>query len=135
MAPQRHSLGSRDSCLVVSYHYVRDASRTAFPHLRALHPVAKGGNQNRHRLDQVRRDPEQCGPLTRGFPDPGDVQVLEIANSSMHHFERIGGCGPSKVVTFDQGDREPPLRRIPGCRRSADSAADHRNVEVAGGES
>ncbi len=39
MAPQRHSLGSRDSCLVVSYHYVRDASVTVFPHLRTLHPA------------------------------------------------------------------------------------------------
>ncbi len=39
MAPQRHSLGSRDSCLVVSYHYVRDASVTVFPHLRSLHPA------------------------------------------------------------------------------------------------
>ena len=39
MAPQRHSLGSRDSCLVVSYHYVRDASVTGFPHLRTLHPA------------------------------------------------------------------------------------------------
>jgi peptidoglycan/xylan/chitin deacetylase (PgdA/CDA1 family) len=40
MAPQRHSPGSRDSCLVVSYHYVRDASVTVFRHLRALHPAA-----------------------------------------------------------------------------------------------
>jgi peptidoglycan/xylan/chitin deacetylase (PgdA/CDA1 family) len=40
MAPQRHSLDSRESCLVVSYHYVRDASVTPFPQLRTLHPAS-----------------------------------------------------------------------------------------------
>jgi peptidoglycan/xylan/chitin deacetylase (PgdA/CDA1 family) len=40
MAPQRHSLGSRGNCVVVSYHYVRDASATVFPRLRTLHPIA-----------------------------------------------------------------------------------------------
>jgi peptidoglycan/xylan/chitin deacetylase (PgdA/CDA1 family) len=40
MALQRHSLGSPDNCLVVSYHYVRDSSVTTFPRLNALHPAA-----------------------------------------------------------------------------------------------
>ena len=39
MAPQRHSPGSHDSCLVVSYHYVRDPSISVFPNLRTLHPA------------------------------------------------------------------------------------------------
>jgi peptidoglycan/xylan/chitin deacetylase (PgdA/CDA1 family) len=39
MASQRRSPGSRDHCLVVSYHYVRDSSVTTFPRLKALHPA------------------------------------------------------------------------------------------------
>ena len=40
MASERSPLGSPDNCLVVSYHYVHDASVTGFPQLNSLHPAA-----------------------------------------------------------------------------------------------
>jgi hypothetical protein len=40
MASERSPLGSPDNCLVVSYHYVHDASANKFPGLNTLHPTA-----------------------------------------------------------------------------------------------
>jgi peptidoglycan/xylan/chitin deacetylase (PgdA/CDA1 family) len=40
MASERPPLGSPDTCLVVSYHYVHDTSAIRFPRLKTLHPAA-----------------------------------------------------------------------------------------------
>lgn len=82
MAPQRHSLGSRDSCLVVSYHYVRDASMTAFPHLRALHPAA---------FEQQIATLEH----NRTIVDYGRFLAALDGEPSLN--------GPSALLTFDDG--------------------------------
>ena len=82
MAPQRHSPGSRDSCLVVSYHYVRDALDTAFPHLRALHPAD---------FEQ------QIATFGRNSTIVDyDVFLAALAGDRPLH-------GPSALLTFDDG--------------------------------
>jgi peptidoglycan/xylan/chitin deacetylase (PgdA/CDA1 family) len=40
MTPPRDTPDVSDTCLVVSYHYVRDVHSSAFPRLKALHPDA-----------------------------------------------------------------------------------------------
>jgi peptidoglycan/xylan/chitin deacetylase (PgdA/CDA1 family) len=82
MAPPRHSLGSRDSCLVVSYHYVRDASVTGFPHLRALHPA--GFEQQIATLER-----------TRTIVDYGGFLAAIDGERSLN--------SPAALLTFDDG--------------------------------
>jgi len=82
MTPQRHSLGSRDSCLVVSYHYVRDASVTAFPDLRSLHPA--GFEQQIATLERNRTIVDYSGFLAA-------IDGERSLN------------GPAALLTFDDG--------------------------------
>ena len=96
---------------------------------------AAGRNQDRQRLDQSRRHPEERGALTDGLPHAGQVASSEVADPAVDDAQAVGGCGGPEVVALDQRHPESAERGIPGDARSLDAAADDQNVVLGAGES
>ena len=99
--------------------------------LGAAQPMPKRRHEHRKRMHQVRRDPQQRRPLSGGFADAREVEVLEIADAAVNDLERVRRGLAPEIPAVEQGHRESALGRVPGGGRTADAAAHDDEVELA----
>ena len=93
--------------------------------------VPERRNHDGEGMHQVRGDPQQRGALPTGFANPGEVQVLEVADAAVDDLERVRRGLPSEISALEQGNRQAALRCIAGGRRAADPTTHHKEIELA----
>ena len=100
---------------------------------RADHPrrsqVRLVRQDERKRIDEVRREPEQDLALGQRFAHQPELVVLEIAEAAVDQLGAPRGGMRREVVALDQQHLEPASRGITGDACAVDAAAHDQEVE------
>ena len=98
-----------------------------------VEPVAEG-EEERDRVDQVGRDPEQDRPLAEGLADEGEVVELEVAQAAVDELGGAAGGARRPVLGLHDPDPQAPGRGVEGGAGADDPPAHHQQVEGLGAE-
>ena len=103
--------------------------------VRAFPPAVGQREQERQRLDQMRRQPGQRQlPLVQRLAHQPEFQLLEVAQAAVEHLRRPARRARGEVARLDQRHLEPAgggVQRAPGTHHAA---ADDHDVELLGAE-
>ena len=90
--------------------------------------------EERHRPDQVRRQPRQQQPaLLEGLAHQPEVEHLQVAQPSVDQLAAARAGAGGQVALLDQPGRQPAGGRVQGGARPDDAAAHDQHVELAVG--
>jgi len=91
--------------------------------------------QERHRLDQMRRQPGQRQlTLVQSLAHQAEFQLLEVAQPAVEHLRGATRRAGSEVTGFDQRHLEPTGGGIQGAPGTHHAATDDHHVELLGAE-
>ena len=97
----------------------------AVPPLRA-----QRRDQERGRVDQVRRELDQQLALEQRLADQAEVEVLQVAQAAVDHLRGAAGGALAEVASLDQRHRVAARGGIERDAGAGDAAADHDHVET-----
>ena len=92
--------------------------------------VAERRHQERRRVDEVWREPDQQLALQQRLADQAEVEVLQVAEPAVDHLRRAAGGALAEVVALDQRDRIAARGRVEGHAGAGDPTADDDHVEA-----
>ena len=92
--------------------------------------LAERGDQERGRVDEVRRELDQQLALQQRLADQPEVEVLQVAEAAVDHLRGAARGADGEVIALQQRDRIPARRRIESDPGAGDPAADHDHLEV-----
>jgi len=132
----QHRLGPKERPLAqhpVRPHIPGPREQVVEPHPREefpeRYPVAPMDREDeRQRMDEVRSDPAEHGPLVQRLEDEPEVAVLEISQTPVHQPARMRTGAGAEVAPFDQDDAEPTHRGVARDPRADDAAPDDEQV-------
>ena len=130
---RRQALGKRQVAVTTEADQVVQPQR-APERLPAARAVAVGRDHEAQRADQMRGGAQPEAPLGQGLPNPGQIQVLQIAQAAMDQLEGVVRGGAAEVGAID--DRDPQATQC-GIARDAcavDAGADHQQIEAPPGQ-
>ena len=73
-------------------------------------------------------------PLGQGLPNPGQIQVLEIAQAAMDQLEGVVRGGATEIGAIDDRDPQATQRGIARDAGAVDAGADHQEIELPPGK-
>ena len=92
--------------------------------------VAQRRDQERGRIDQVRRQPDQQLALQQRLADEAEVEVPQVAEAAVDHLRGAARGAGGEVVALDQGHRVAAGGGVEGDPGAGHPAADHDDVEA-----
>ena len=96
----------------------------------AVGPCAvEGGDHQRQRLDQVRRQLDHELALEQGLADQAEIEGLQVAQAAVDQLGRAAGGARGEVGLLDEGDAVAPRGGVEGDARPGDPATDDDDVE------
>src|SRR5262249_11403319 len=96
--------------------------------------LAVDRDQERQRLDQVRRQPAERLALAQRFADECEVEQLEIAQTAVDQFRGFRGGAGAEVALLEQRHRDAAQREVARRSRACDAAPDDDDVVVGIGQ-
>jgi hypothetical protein len=91
-------------------------------------------NEEGYRPHEMRAEPaEQQRLFAQRFADESEVELFEVAESSMNQLARSARRPGGPITLFDQRDGESTTRGIEGSPRADDTSADDHDVEAGCG--
>ena len=103
------------------------------PDVRPL-PRAVQRVEERHRPDQVRREPgQQQAALLQGLAHQSEVEHLQVAQPTVDELAAARAGAGREVALLDQPGGQAAGRRVEGGAGTDDAAADDEQVELAVG--
>ena len=87
-----------------------------------------GRHQDRKRLDQSRRHPQESRPFPDGVSHPDEVAAGQIPDAAVHDPQAVGRGRRPEIVPLQQGDLEPAQHRVPRDAGALNAASDDQNV-------
>src|SRR3954466_6729375 len=110
--------------------------KDARPHIRALPESVGQREQERKRLDQMRRQRRQRQlALVQCLTDQAELELLEVTQPAVEHLRRAARGAGGEIAGLDEGDLEPARRRIESRARADHATADDDDVELFAPES
>ena len=104
-------------------------------HVRPFPPPLGQREQERQRLDQMRRQRGQRQlALMQRFADQPELQLLEVAQPAVEHLRAAAGGAGGEVAGLDERHLEPAGGRVQGGARPDHAAADDDDVELFAAE-
>ena len=104
-------------------------------HVRPLPPPLGQREQERQRLDQVRRQRRQRQlALVQRLAHQPELQLLEVAQPAVEHLRRAARRAGGEVAGLDQRDLEAAGGRVQRGARADHAAADDDDVELLAAE-
>ena len=91
--------------------------------------LAQRRDEERGRVDQVRRELDQELALEQRLADQPEVEVLQIAQAAVHHLRGAAGGALSEVVALQQRHRITTRCRVERNAGAGDAAPDDDHVE------
>ena len=58
------------------------------------------------------------------------VELLEVADATVHEFAREAGCSAGEVASFEQAHVQATRGRVEGCARSHNARTHNQDVEL-----
>ncbi len=113
-------------------HHVVHVEADAEAALAAL--VAEGGNQERRRVDEVRRQLDHQLALEQRLADQAEVEVLQVAQAAVDHLRGAARGAFGVVAALQQRHRVPARGRVERDPGAGDAAADDDDLEVLAGD-
>src|SRR5690242_88838 len=77
----------------------------------------------------MRCDAKPCPTFAHERPRLPHIELLQRTQPAVHDLETVPGDARAEVASLEQGDRQPPARRIPCDAGSDDAAAHEQHVE------
>ncbi len=107
----------------------------ASAHIRSLpHPVRERVEE-RHRLDEVRRDPvEQQASLLQRLADQPEVEHLQVPQPAVDELARAARRAAGPVLSLDDRRPQAPSRRIHRGAGPDDTSSDNQHVQLGRSE-
>ena len=101
----------------------------------AVEPLlGEGGDEERRRVDQVRRQLHHQLALQQRLADQPEVEVLQVAQAAVDHLRGAAGRALRIVPALEQSDRVAARGGVEGDAGAGDAAADHDDLEVPPGD-
>ena len=94
--------------------------------------VVEGGDDERERVDEVRRELDHELALEEGFSHEAEVEVLEVSEAAVDELARAAARAGCVVGLLDEGDGVAAGGGVEGDARARDAAADDDDVELLG---
>ncbi|CAB4344470.1 unannotated protein [freshwater metagenome] len=116
----------------VDGHHVIKVEPHAEPAIGPL--VVKCRNDHRQRLDQMRCQADHYLTLEQGFADEPQIELLQVAQTTVNELRRAARGARRKVGALDQRDRVAACCCVERYSGACDPAADHDDVESLRGE-
>jgi hypothetical protein len=94
--------------------------------------AVEGGDDQRQRLHEVRRERDHDLTLEQRLADEAEVEVLQVAQAAVDELARAARGAGGEVVALDERDAVPARGRVERDAGAGDPAADHDDVEAVG---
>ena len=92
--------------------------------------LAERGDQERGRVDEVRRQVDEQLALQQRLAHQSQVEVLQVTEAAVDHLRGAARGADGVVVALQQGDRVAARGGVQGHPGAGDAAADHDDLEV-----
>ena len=107
-------------------------SPIAEPAVAAL--LAEGRDEERRRVDEVRRELDHQLALEQRLADQAEVEVLQVAEAAVDHLRGAARGADRVVVALEQRHRVAARGGVEGDAGAGDPAADHDDLEALAGD-
>ena len=91
-----------------------------------------GGQHERHRPHEVRRDARQGPALPREAAQRGHVARLQRPDAAVYRLGAVERRAAAEVAAVDDGHRQSAQRGVPRRDGAVNAAAEHQQIERAG---
>ena len=96
--------------------------------LFSLHQMAIRRHHTGKRMNEMRSDAHQSPSLPNRFAHPYNVEILQIAQTSVYNFQTVAGRPAAKIPLIDERDRKTAQCSVVGDRCTVYTAADDEDV-------
>ena len=104
-------------------------------HVRPLHDLPVQRIEERHRPDQVRREPgDEQVAFPQRLPHQLEVALLQVPQAAVDQLARPARRAGGEVTGLDQTHPQAPGRGVQRGPRAGDAAAHHQDIERARGQ-
>ncbi len=96
--------------------------------------LREGGDDERRRVDQVRRQLDHQLALQQRLADQAEVEVLQVAEAAVDHLRGAAGGAGGVVAALQQRHRVAARGGVEGDAGAGHPAADHQHLEAPAGD-